>query len=91
MQKIKILPSATEKEAPQGNILEFFLLDILKTAFGIENLKPNMDTIRAFLSKIKALFPIVKKGRGGFPSPPSCAPVIVAEYASISLNIPKYP
>ena len=66
---IKILPTATEKEAPQGNILEFFLLGALKTTFRIENLKPKMDTIRTFLSKIKALFPIVKKGRGGLPLP----------------------
>ena len=27
-----------EKEAPQGNILEFFLLDTLKTTFSTENL-----------------------------------------------------
>ena len=26
-----------------------------------------------------------------YPLPPCCAPVSVAEYASISLNIPKYP
>ena len=26
------------KEAPQGNILEFFLLDTLKTIFSMENL-----------------------------------------------------
>ena len=50
-----------------------------------------MDTIRAFLSKIRALFPIFKKDRVDFPSPPSCAPVSVAEYTSISLSMPKYP
>ena len=38
----------------------------------------RMDTIREFLTKIRALFLIFKKGRGGLPTPsppPSCAPV----------------
>ena len=50
-----------------------------------------MDTIRVFLSKIKKLFSISKKSRGGLRSPLSCAPVRVAGYASISLNKSKYP
>ena len=50
-----------------------------------------MDTIRAFLSKSKILFSISKKSRGGLPSPRSCAPVRVAEYASVSLSKSKYP
>ena len=50
-----------------------------------------MDTIRAFLSKIRTLFSIFKKGRGDLPSSPSWAPVSVTEYASISLNMLKYP
>ena len=37
------------------------------------------NTIRAFLSKTRTLF---------FPS---CVPVSLTEYASISLNMPKYP
>ena len=32
-----------------------------------------------------------KKDRGGLPPLTSCAPVSVAEYASISLTIPKNP
>ena len=53
---------------------------------------PEMDTIKAFLSKIKTLFLIFKKGRWGLPSPPpSCAPVNVTEYVSITLNMSKYP
>ena len=36
-------------------------------------------------------FWIFKKGRGDLPAPPSYEPVSVAEYASISLNMPKYP
>ena len=51
---------------------------------------PKMKTIRAFFSKIRALSSIFKKSRGGFPLLSSCTPVNVAEYVSISLNIPKY-
>ena len=41
-----------------------------------------MDTI--------GLFSIFKKGRAS-TLPPSCTPVSVAEYASVCLNMPKYP
>ena len=51
-------------------------------------LNSKMDTIIAFLSKIRT-FSIFKKGRGGLRSPLS-ASVSVAEYASISLNMSKY-
>ena len=50
-----------------------------------------IDTIRTFLSKIKLLLSIFKKGREGLPPHPSYTPVNVAEYALISLNMPKYP
>ena len=50
----------------------------------------KMDTIRVFLFKIRALFSIFKAGREGLPSPPGCAPLCVAEYVSISLNVRKY-
>ena len=50
-----------------------------------------MDTVGAFLPKIRTLFLIFEKDRGGLPLLPSYAPVSVAEYASISLNMPKYP
>ena len=43
-----------------------------------------MDKIRTFLSKIRTLFSISKKAGEAFPLPPMCAPVSVAEYASIS-------
>ena len=46
-----------------------------------------MNTIRAFLSKIRTPFLIFKKSKGGLLSLPSCSPVSVAEYASISLKI----
>ena len=43
-----------------------------------------MDKIKNFLSKIRTLFSISKKEGDAFPLPPMCAPVSVAEYASIS-------
>ena len=49
---------------------------------------PKKVTIRAFFSKIRALSSIFKKSRGGLALFLSRAPVSVAEYASISLNIP---
>ena len=53
----------TRKKAPQGNILEFFLLDTLK-----------MDTIRAFFfPKSGQFFRFLKKGRRGFSPPPLVA------------------
>ena len=50
----------------------------------------KLDTIRDFLSKIRTLFLIFQKGRGGFPTVHSYVPLNVVEYASISwicLNI----
>ena len=55
-------------------------------------LNSKMDTIIAFLSKIRT-FSIFKKGREGLRSPlrsPLSASVSVAEYASIPLNMSKY-
>ena len=43
---IKISSKTPEKEPPQGNILEFFLLDTLKSTFWKENLTQRW--IRAF-------------------------------------------
>ena len=48
-----------------------------------------MDVI--IFSKIRDFFQFSKKCRGDLPLPLSCAPVSVAENASISLNIPKFP
>ena len=52
-----------------------------------------MDTINAFLFKIRTVFSIFKNGRVGFPSSliPSCAHVSMVECVSISLNMPKCP
>ena len=60
-----------------------------------EKFNLTIDTIRAFLPKNRTLFSIFQKGRvegGGVSSlPPSFTRIGVAEYASISLNILKYP
>ena len=79
------MSTTQEKEVPQGNILKFFQLDTPKTTILMESL-----TLEG-LSKIRALFSILEKDRGGLSSPPTCMPVSVAEYLSISLNIPKCP
>ena len=50
-----------------------------------------MDIIKTFFPKWGDFFLFSKKGRGYIPSPPSCAAGSVAEYASISLKMPKYP
>ena len=58
-----------EKEAPQGNIFEFFLLDTLKNYILNGKFNPKIDTIRAFLSKSGTFFSIFKKNGGGIFSP----------------------
>ena len=39
-----------ERKAPQGNILEFFFLDTLKTAFWMTKFNPKINTVRTFSS-----------------------------------------
>ena len=72
---IRILSKTPEKEVLQGNILDFFLLAI----------KAKVDTIRAFLSKIRTLFWFSKREGEVPPLPPSSSPV------SGALNMSKYP
>ena len=50
-----------------------------------------MDTIRVLLSKFRTFFRFSKKTREAFTLLLSCKPVSVTEYASVSLNLPKYP
>ena len=52
---------------------------------------PTMEIIRAFFFQNQGTFFDFQKRAGEvFQFDPSCAPVNVAEYALISLNIPKY-
>ena len=50
-----------------------------------------MDIIETFFPKSGHFFLFSIKDRGYIPFPPSCAAGSVAEYASISLKMPKYP
>ena len=85
---INISSKTQEKEVPQGNILVFFLLDTLKTTSWMENLTQWWIQSGPFFPKSGHFFRFSK--RAGEASP-SCMPVSVTEYASISLNISKYP
>ena len=79
----------TRKRGPTGKYFEVFSSRYSLSLNG--KFKQMMDTIRAFISKIKTLISIFKKGRGGFSSLiPNCAPMGVAENTSISLNMLKY-
>ena len=88
---INISSETQGKKLPQGNILEVFLL---YTVYYILNGKfsPKMNTIKVFFPKAENSFRIFKK-RQEQPPPlhSSCAPLRLAKYASVSLNIPKYP
>ena len=86
-----------EKKAKQDSILGVFLLDTItvkvKLYFEWKISPKDRHNQVLYYPKIRALFSILKKGQGA-PSPTplhSCTTMTVAEFASISLNIPKYP
>ena len=84
---INILSKKRKKEkrpCRQGNILEFFHLNTLKFAFWMENSTQRWTQSGPFFPK-PGHFWFSNKGRGDLPLPP------MHQYASISLNIPKYP
>ena len=66
---INILSKTQEKEALQGNILEFFLQNSLKNTYGKENLTQRWTQSGPFFFKIRTLFLIFKRGRGNRPFP----------------------
>ena len=80
-----------EKETPQGNILEIFFLDTLKTTLWMENLTQRWAQSGPFFLKPGHFFQFSETAVEASPLPPCCASVNVDEYASISLNMPKYP
>ena len=55
---INILPTTHQKE--QGKILEFFLLDALKTEFQMRPLTHRWTQLEYFSPKVRALFSIFK-------------------------------
>ena len=79
----------TKKRVPQGNILKPFLLDTPKTIFSTENLTQRWTQSGSFFSKSGYFFRFLKRVEEVFP-PPFCTPIIVAEYPSVSLDMPKY-
>ena len=80
-----------EKKVSAGKHLEFFLLYALKTTFGMENLTQRWAQSGPFFPKSGHYFRFSKGTGEASPLPLSCAPLSVTEYASISLNMPKYP
>ena len=50
-----------------------------------------MNTVRAYFPKSRHFFQFSKREEEVSLLAPSCTPVNVAEYASVSLNMPKYP
>ena len=84
---INISSKAQEKRDPQGNILEFFLLDTLKTTFWIENLTQRWTQLGPFFPKLGHFFQFSKRAVEVFLLP------LIAhlECGWICMNIPKYP
>ena len=60
----KLFFKNTQKKAPQGKILELFLLDTLKTTFWMEDSTQRWTQLGPFFPKVRALFWIFKKGQG---------------------------
>ena len=90
-QKHKISSQKHNKKRPRWEIfLKFFSRYSLKVHFEWKILPKDRNNQGFFLPKLGHFFSIFKKGRGSLSSPPSCAPVSAAKYASISLNTPKY-
>ena len=70
------------EETPQENILKIVILDTLKIAFWMEKLTQRWT-----------FWPLFPKPGHFFRFsllPRTCSPVVVTEFASISLNMPKY-
>ena len=80
-----------EKMVAQGNILEIFLLDNLKTLFLTENLTQRWAQSGTSFPKSEHFFRFSKRAGETFPFPLVALLVSAAEYASIPLNMPKYP
>ena len=90
------ISSKTPEKKAAGKHFGVFL--ILKTTFWMENLTQWWMQLGPFFQKSRFLknhrFSInrfSKRPGEASPLPPSCVPVYVAEYTSISLNMPKYP
>ena len=86
------------KKGPAGNYPWVFSAYTLKSILWMQNLTQRWTQSGPVIPKSRHFFWLSKRA-GEPPLPPpcpfslplSCAPVSVAEYASISLNMPKYP
>ena len=80
-----------KKKGPQRIVLEFFLLDNLKTIFWMKHLTQRWSQSGLFFPKSGNRFRFSKRSGEASSLSFSCAFVSEVEYASISLNIPKHP
>ena len=71
----------TRKKVPLEKILEFFLLDTLKTTFWMENWTQRWKQSGPFFPKSGALLLIFKKG---LSLSPSCTPAILTKHLIIT-------
>ena len=62
---INILSKTHERKVTLGKILEFFLLDTVKTAFQMKTLSQRWTQLEPFFPKLGHFFQFPKKARGG--------------------------
>ena len=75
-----------EKKGPKGKQFGVFPPRYSQNYILNGTINPKVDTIMTFLSKIKILFLIFRKEKGGLSSPPNCAPASVwlsSEYGTV--------
>ena len=88
---ISISSKTQAKEAPQGNTLDLFSPRYFWNYILNGKFNQTMGTVRAFLPRSGHVFWFSKRAGATSLLLPRCTPVSMAEYAWISLNIPKYP
>ena len=81
----KDLVKNTRKRDPSGKHFGAFSSIYSQNYILNGKFNPKMDTIRTFISKIRT-FSIFKISREVLPSHSICTPLIVAEYALVSLS-----
>ena len=88
----KDIVKSTRKRGTAGKHFRVFLpMDTLETTFSVKNLTQRWTESGPFFEKSGHFFQFSQSAGETSPLPPSCAPVSVTEYVSISLNMPKYP
>ena len=82
---VNILSATHQRKVPQGNILEFFLLDALKTAFQMRHVIHRWKQSGYFYPKIKAPFFNFQK-TAGKTLPPCLPPMCMFEELLVKGN-----